>query len=76
MIGRILWIALASYFAYKVLFDLIIPVVGTTRKVRKAFQQAREHQEAQSRTTGGPDPGQHHAPKPDAGDYIEFEEIH
>ena len=75
MIAQFLWIALASYFAYKLLFDFIIPVVGTTRKVRKAFQQAREQQEAHMRAQAGPNPAQHQTARPDPSDYIEFEEI-
>jgi len=75
MIVRILWIALASYFVYKLVFDLIIPIVGTTRRVRKAFHQAREQQDARMGAQYGQNPAQHHGPKADPNDYIEFEEI-
>lgn len=75
MIARFLWIALASYLAYKILFEFIIPVVGTTRKVRKAFNQAREQHEAQMRAQAAQHPGQPQASRPDPNDYIEFEEI-
>ena len=75
MIARILWIALACYLAYRILFDFIIPVVGTTRKVRKAFDQAREQHEAQMRAHAAQHPGQTQPSRPDPNDYIEFEEI-
>jgi hypothetical protein len=75
MILRILWIALASYFVYKIVFDFIIPVVGTTRRVRKAFNDVRQQQEASMRAQYGQNPSPGQAPKADPSDYIEFEEI-
>ena len=75
MIVRFLWIALASYFVYKVLFDFLIPVVGTTRRMRKAFHQAREQQEAQMRAQYGQSSSPGQTPRPDPNDYIEFEEV-
>jgi hypothetical protein len=76
MILRILWIALASYFVYKLVFDLIIPVVGTTRKVQKAFNQARQQQ--QEAYNNRYNPQSHTAQQPAKGkdgDYLEFEEV-
>ena len=76
MILRILWIALASYFVYKLVFDLIIPIVGTTRKVQKAFDQARQQQQEAYNNRYNP---QSHATQQPAkgkdGDYLEFEEV-
>ena len=75
MILRILWIALASYFVYKIVFDFVIPVVGTTRRVRKAFNEVRQQQEASMRAQYGQNPSQGSAPKADPNDYLDFEEI-
>jgi hypothetical protein len=59
---------------YKLVFDFIIPVVSTTRRIRKQFDQARqqmEQQQAQARQqterTENVTQG--------IGEYIEFEEI-
>jgi hypothetical protein len=76
MILRILWIALASYFVYKLVFDLIIPIVGTTRKVQKAFDQARQQQqEAYNNRYNPQSPPSQQAKRGTDGDYLEFEDI-
>lgn len=63
------------YFAYRFIFELVIPVYKTTRQVKKQFDSVRQntnqdfHQQATRQPHKSP-------PKSDAkGDYIEFEEI-
>jgi hypothetical protein len=77
MIVRILWIALASYFVYKLVFDLIIPLVGTTRKVQKAFNQARQQQQDAHNPGYGPQQQAQRKEKPSGteNDYLDFEEV-
>jgi hypothetical protein len=71
MILRFLFYAFLLYLGYKLVFDLIIPVVRTTRKIRSQMNQARERMEQQH---------QQQQEKPQnvtdgIGEYIDFEEI-
>jgi hypothetical protein len=65
------------YFAYRFLFDFLIPVVRTTRQVKKQFDAAREQQQGfkQNQRSARPESATSKAPKPPADDYIEFEEV-
>jgi dephospho-CoA kinase len=74
MMLRFIFYAFLLYMLYKLVFDFIIPVVSTTRRIRKQFDQARqqmEQQQAQARQQ---------TERPEnvtqgIGEYIEFEEI-
>ena len=77
MILRFLFYAFLLYIAYKLVFDLIIPVYRTTRKIKKGF---REMQEQMNQRAGQ----QQRAEEPvkvksgstgNSDDYIEFEEV-
>lgn len=63
------------YFAYRFLFDFLIPVVRTTRQVKKQFDAVREQQQdfQQNQTTARPNATK--TPKHSSDDYIEFEEL-
>jgi hypothetical protein len=74
MLLRILYIALLTYFIYKLVFDFIIPVFTTTRKVRKAFYEARQRQDPQYQNRSGNQSNSQEPIKPQ-GDYIDFEEV-
>ena len=65
------------YFAYRFLFDFLIPVVRTTRQVKKQFDAVKEQQQGfqQNQGSARPESANSKAPKPPADDYIEFEEI-
>ena len=72
---RYILLAFTIYFAYRFIVNFLIPVVKTTRQVKKQFDSVREQQQQ---------PHQHQKPKPSpvqkdnkAGDndYLEFEEI-
>ncbi len=72
---RYIFLGLMIYFAYRFIFELVIPVYKTTRQVKKQFDSVRQntnqdfHQQATRQPHKSP-------PKSDAkGDYIEFEEI-
>jgi Sec-independent protein translocase protein TatA len=74
MMLRFIFYAFLLYIGYKLLFDFIIPVVSTTRRIRKQFNQAREQMEQQQQQY------QQQGEKPEnvtngIGEYIEFEEI-
>jgi hypothetical protein len=75
---RFLFYAFLLYLAFRLIFDFIIPVVRTTRRIRKGF---REMSDRMSQHTE-PYPPQENYPKQnqninkgEAGDYIDFEEI-
>jgi len=73
-----LFYLLLAYLAYRFVFGFLIPVVRTTRQVRRSFRQMNEHMEQVQR--GQQVPSQQ-ASQPAAqrqrsqGDYIDFEEI-
>ena len=73
-----LFTALVVYLAFRLVFDFILPVYRTTRRVRKGF---REMQERMQQAQQGPRPGQPEPGKPaddklsGLGEYIEFEEV-
>jgi hypothetical protein len=73
---RYILIGFAIYFAYKFIFELVIPIYKTTKQVKKQFDSVR-----QNAAQGFGQPAQ---PKEeekvrnsavDKSDYIEFEEI-
>ncbi|MEY3946225.1 MAG: hypothetical protein RJB03_931 [Bacteroidota bacterium] len=65
------------YFAYRFLFDFLLPVIRTTRQVKKQFDAVREQQQGyqQPSQNGNTSSTANKAPAPKADDYIEFEEI-
>ena len=72
---RYIFLGLMIYFAYRFIFELVIPVYKTTRQVKKQFDSVRQNanQDFDQQSTG-----QTHKPqskKDIKGDYIEFEEI-
>lgn len=77
MILRILIYGFLAYLAIRFIFGFLIPVVRTTRQVRRQFEEARNRmqdqmQEAYPQAT----PRQNStSPAPAKGDYIDFEEI-
>ena len=72
----------ACYVAYKLVFDLIIPVFRASRQVHRQFRSMNEHMQQQANTTQNNRQSPHdparpspQAKKADAGEYIDFEEI-
>ena len=76
-IFRILLYVFLIYLAYKIIFDLIIPVYRTTKQVKKGFKEMNErmndHMNQQGQQPAQPE--QPKKPKEKPGDYIEYEEI-
>jgi hypothetical protein len=74
---RILLYAFLIYLAYKIVFDLIIPVYRTTKQVKKGFKEMNErmndHIKQQQGQAAQPEPPK--KPTEKSGDYIEYEEI-
>ncbi len=78
---RYILLAFTIYFAYRFIFNFLIPVVKTTRHVKKQFDSLREQQAYQQQTKH---PQQHQQAKPSPvqksskaseNDYLEFEEV-
>ena len=85
MILRVLLYGVLIYFAYRLIFDFIIPVYRTTKKIRKGFREmsARMNQSDGQETMQDPGKQQPFQPKtppskstsPKSDDYIDFEEV-
>ena len=75
---RFLFYAFLFYLAFRLLFDFIIPIYRTTKKVRKGFRQM---QEQMNQHTGEYNPADYSQPqnqnnnKGGVGEYIDFEEV-
>ncbi len=77
MILRVFLYGLLVYFAYRLIFDFIVPVYKTTKKLKKGFREMNERmQESQKEQKPFQPPPSQSGPKPSkSGDYIDFEEI-
>lgn len=85
--GKIIEIALEGlflYFLYRLVFDFIIPVYRSTKKVRKHMRdiqsrmQERSQQEQQQQNYANPSPRFRETSKPKKekkGEYIDYEEV-
>ncbi len=74
---RYILIGFAIYFAYRFIFNLVIPLYRTTKQVKKQFDSVRQEQ-ASGQGFGQTPPKQEERvkkPKVDKDDYIEFEEL-
>lgn len=65
------------YILYKLIFDFIIPVYQTTKKVKKQFGEMQNKMEEQMKRNSQQQTSPVNAPekKPVNEDYIEYEEI-
>jgi hypothetical protein len=80
MLLRYFLLFVALYVAYKLVFEFAIPLFRTYRQIRRQFRGMSDHLHQQAKPNGGQDAhGQPRKPtpekKPEAGDYIDFEEI-
>lgn len=73
---RYILICFAIYFAYKFIFELIIPIYKTTKQVKKQFDSARQNAAHGFGKTAQPKEEEKvRNSAVDKGDYIEFEEM-
>ena len=73
-----LFFAFLFYVLFKLVFDFLLPVYRTTRRVRKSFRDMQQKMQEQQAGTGGHQPssnGKATNGKAPLGDYIEFEEV-
>jgi hypothetical protein len=76
----IIFVSIALYLLYRLIFDLILPIYKTTQQVKQKFTDihqntGREKAHAfrpQSSAQEKPNPGK---PKTGFGEYIDFEEV-
>ena len=75
---RFLFYAFLLYLAFKLVFDLIIPVYKTTRRLKKGFREMqdrmKEHAEPYNQGNKAA-PQVNETKKTEPSDYIDFEEI-
>ena len=77
MILSFLFFTFLAYLLFRVIFDFVIPIYKTTKKVKRTFREMNERmnqqqcgQAAQQQTTSEPN-----AKKTPFGEYIDFEEV-
>ncbi|MDR0792822.1 MAG: hypothetical protein LBE82_05900 [Chitinophagaceae bacterium] len=74
MIKDIIW-ALVLYLLYKFIFELIIPMAKATNTMRNKIQEMQNEQKRQSEMNNTINQQQSNKTKPEAGEYIDFEEV-
>ena len=75
---RFLFYAFLLYLAFRLIFDFIIPVYRTTKRVKKGFREMHERMNQHTEQFHQKDHTQHaqnNNNKGGSGDYIDFEEI-
>jgi Sec-independent protein translocase protein TatA len=75
---RYFLIGMAIYIGYRFLFEFLLPIIKTTRQVKKQFDAVREQQEEFLRKQTNqhqPKKSEKSATRSADDDYIEFEEI-
>ncbi|HWJ30352.1 MAG TPA: hypothetical protein VNS32_27710 [Flavisolibacter sp.] len=73
-----LFFAFLFYLAWRLVFDFILPIYRTTKKVRKGFRQMREQMNQHTEQYQQENPShsnQNNNKKGGVGEYIDFEEI-
>ena len=73
--AKYIFYAILLYMAYRLVFDVILPVRRTTKAMRDQFRQAQEQMhQAQEEAQQPSRPVNPHQGRP-MGDYIDFEEV-
>ena len=75
MFLRFLFYAFLIYLGYKLVFDFIIPVIRTTRQVKRGFREMKNRMEENGFTPGASQPQPEPKKKEVPGDYIDYEEV-
>lgn len=78
MILRFLFFAFLFYVLFKLVFDFIIPLYRTTKKVKQGFREMQQKMQEQQQGTNPHQQSQNTStPKKQEplGDYIDFEEV-
>lgn len=70
---RFILFTVLFYLAYKLIFDLVIPIFQTTHKIRKGFQEMQDRMQEKQPNHSSKTASTESVKK--TGDYIDFEEI-
>jgi hypothetical protein len=74
-----LFLAFIAYLVFRLVFDFILPIYRTTKRVRKGFREMQErmngHTEQHQQRENYPGQDQNNNNKGGVGEYIDFEEI-
>jgi hypothetical protein len=76
----IIFISIALYLLYRLVFDLLVPVYKTTQQVKQKFRDihtnsGQEQAHAFRPQSSSQAQGKNNKKKPGLGEYIDFEEI-
>ena len=69
---RYIFYTLGFYFLFRFVTGFVVPVVRTPLQLRKGFKAMQEQQQAAASASDVPPK---RPAKPDAGDYLDFEEV-
>ena len=72
---RIILAILAIYLVYKLVFDFIIPVYVTTKRVKQQFNDIKSRMEQQKQDSSQNNFSNSAEKNEKVGEYIDFEEI-
>lgn len=78
---RILLYLFLAYLAYQFIFNFLIPVYRTTRRVKRGFREMNSRmneymsQQQQQQASQSAQPPDNNTKKTPVGEYIDFEEI-
>ena len=73
--AKYIFYAILLYMAYRLVFDVILPIRRTTKAMKDQFRQAQEQmQQAQEQAQQSSRPVNPQQSRP-VGDYIDFEEV-
>ena len=75
MILSFLFFAFLAYLLFRLVFNFIIPIYKTTKKVKRTFREMNERMNQQSSNTAPPRNNPSSSKKSPSGDYIDFEEV-
>jgi hypothetical protein len=71
---RILFYGFLIYLLYQLVFNFIVPVYRTTRRMKKGFQKMQEQMNEQHKQQNSAQPPEEKSSQK-LGEYIDFEEI-
>jgi hypothetical protein len=77
-IMNIVFYIILAWLLYLFIFRLLVPVIRTTRQVRKGFREMKRHMNGHFNAGANENlnqPKSRPEPRPKKGDYIDFEEI-
>ena len=63
------------YVLFKLVFDFLLPIYRTTRRVKQGFRDMQQKMQEQQGAASSPSNGQPAKKQEPLGDYIDFEEV-